>query len=67
VEEIIAQKQNAMALFGEYMNGKIKLSEIDVETKKMILQICTERLEIVQRKIQNTEKQIAGLKKFIEE
>ena len=67
MEEVMTQKQRAMSLLSDYMNGDVKLSEIDEEMKEIILELCTERLEIVQAKIQTTEKQISAVRKYLEE
>ncbi|MBP3285277.1 MAG: hypothetical protein J6M02_07265 [Clostridia bacterium] len=66
-ENINVQKQKALDLLNGYMKGEIDLSEIDVDTKKLILQLCTAQLERVQQKIETTEKQIGLMKEFLAE
>jgi len=67
VEAVMTQKQKGLSLLSDYINGKVKLSEIDEEMKELILELCTQRLESVQAKIRTTEKQISAVRKYLEE
>jgi len=63
----LTKEQTAMILLGKYINGEVKLSEIDKEIKEIILELCTQRLECVHGKIQKVEEQIEVVKKYLEE